>query len=99
MAIFLFSQFYAQNFSLSQPMLCCRPYYKAIVYCLTRKPYSTRKFTQMAVKRILSLLGGTAIALALVDVLGEILATQKVSGFPGYREIKKVFMQLRWLLG
>ena len=72
-------------------MPCCRPYYKAIVFCLTRKPYSTRKFTQMAVKRILSLLGGTAIALALVDVLGEILATQKVSGFPGYGVIKKMF--------
>ena len=58
--------------------LSYRPYYKAIVFCLTRKPYVIRKFTLMTVKRILSLLGGTSISLSLVEVFGEILATQKV---------------------
>lgn len=55
-----------------------RPYYKALVYCLTRKSYTIRKHTVNSIKRILSLLGGTAISLALIKVFDEFLKSQKV---------------------
>ncbi|KAL4223498.1 eIF-2-alpha kinase activator GCN1 [Mactra antiquata] len=60
-----------------------RPYYRAIVYCLTRKAYSIRKHTTNSVRRILSLLGGTVIALSMIQVFDDFISTQKVIDIDG----------------
>ena len=55
-----------------------RPYYRAIIYCLTNKSRAVRHHAELTTKRLLSLLGGTSISLALIEECGEMLSTQKV---------------------
>nr|XP_022338883.1 eIF-2-alpha kinase activator GCN1-like [Crassostrea virginica] len=55
-----------------------KPYYKALVYCLVHKSRAVRKSTEDVVKRLISLLGGTAVCLSLVKEYEEMLETQKL---------------------
>ncbi|XP_069136043.1 stalled ribosome sensor GCN1-like [Argopecten irradians] len=54
-----------------------KPYYKAIVHCLMHKSWEVRKATAASVKRLLGILGGTAISLALLEQLKVFLANHK----------------------
>ena len=56
-----------------------RPYYRALVHCLTRRSWSVRKHTRSSVNRILSLLGGASICLSLIEEFKVILQTQTVN--------------------
>ncbi|KAL3857310.1 hypothetical protein ACJMK2_011991 [Sinanodonta woodiana] len=55
-----------------------RPYYKAIIFCLTRRSWAMRKFSISCVKKILSLLGGSSISLAFVEEFISVLKEQKL---------------------
>ncbi|XP_071180493.1 stalled ribosome sensor GCN1-like [Mytilus edulis] len=54
-----------------------KPYYGAIIYCLTHKSRPVRHHTELTIKRLLSLLGGTSISLALISECEELLSNQK----------------------
>ncbi|XP_050410272.2 eIF-2-alpha kinase activator GCN1 [Patella vulgata] len=62
----------------------CKPYHKALIYCLTRNSWCVRKTAMASIKRILSLLSGTNIPLDLIAELGELIETQKVSDYQQY---------------
>ena len=47
------------------------------MYCLVHKSRAVRKSTEDVVKRLISLLGGTAVCLSLVKEYEEMLETQK----------------------
>ena len=53
-------------------------YYKALVHTLTHGSYGLRKHTAQSIKKILSSLGGTKVAIALIAEFREILKGQKV---------------------
>lgn len=54
-----------------------KPYYRGLIYCLTHKSRPVRHQAEVTIKRLLSLLGGTSISLALIEQCTELLATQK----------------------
>jgi hypothetical protein len=55
------------------------PYYRALVFCLARKQWSVRGATAATVKKLLGMLGGAQISLALIAEFAAMLETQSVS--------------------
>lgn len=56
-----------------------RPYYRALVFCLTRRQWSVRSVTISTVKKLLAMLGGAQISIALIAEFATLLDTQNVS--------------------
>lgn len=49
------------------------PIHKAIIYCLTMPNYSVRHYTKTVVIRLVSVLGGTKLALSLIQEFATLL--------------------------
>ena len=58
--------------------LCCRPYYKALVFALTHGTYASRKHAQLQAKKMVGTLGGAEVALGLIREFRLLLQPQKV---------------------
>ncbi|XP_055861350.1 eIF-2-alpha kinase activator GCN1-like [Biomphalaria glabrata] len=56
-----------------------RPYYRALIFCLCRRSWAVRHAAQLSTKKLLALLGGAKIALALIQEFQCVLDTQKIS--------------------
>ncbi|KAH9524200.1 translational activator of GCN4 [Bulinus truncatus] len=56
-----------------------RPYYRALIFCLCRRSWTVRHAAQVSTKKLLALLGGAKIALALIQEFQSVLDTQKIS--------------------
>ncbi|XP_064653044.1 stalled ribosome sensor GCN1-like [Lineus longissimus] len=55
-----------------------RPLYKVILQCLTHPRYKVRQHGQATVKKLLATLGGTKLALSLIEEFSHILNSQKL---------------------
>ncbi len=70
-------------------------YYKALVHTLVQRPYKVRRQAQLSVRKILSTLGGSSVALHLLEQFRIMLKDQQVrrpSGATFYFVIK-LFLQ------
>ena len=56
-----------------------RPYYRALIFCLTRRSSTVRLQSVSSVRKLLGMLGGAQIALALISEIKPMLDTQNVS--------------------
>ncbi|XP_059138605.1 stalled ribosome sensor GCN1-like isoform X2 [Physella acuta] len=56
-----------------------RPYYRALIFCLCRRSWAVRHAAQTSTKKILALLGGAKIAIALIQEFQRVLESQKLS--------------------
>ena len=58
---------------------CAREYYRAVVHVLARGPYEQRKHAAGCIKKMLAVLGGAQISVALIKEYTSFLQTQTVS--------------------
>ncbi|PVD31523.1 hypothetical protein C0Q70_06936 [Pomacea canaliculata] len=56
-----------------------RPYYRALIFCLTHRSWTVRSHALSTTRRLLSLLGGAQISLSLVSEFKSVLETQNVN--------------------
>ncbi|KAK7087777.1 stalled ribosome sensor GCN1-like [Littorina saxatilis] len=56
-----------------------QPYYRALIFCLTRRSWAVRGPSMATVRKLLSMLGGAQISLALIAEFKITLDTQTVS--------------------
>ena len=56
-----------------------QPYYHALIFTLTRRSSTVRVQSISAVRKLLSMLGGAQISLALISKFKSVLDTQNVS--------------------
>ncbi|XP_067680434.1 stalled ribosome sensor GCN1-like [Haliotis asinina] len=61
------------------------PYYRLVVFCLTRKSWTVRKHAINSTNRLLSLLGGSQVSLCLIKEFNTLLQSQKLSDFQNYQ--------------
>ena len=69
-----------------------RPYYHALIFALTRRSSTVRVQSISTVRKLLSMLGGAQISLALISEFKSVLDTQNVSCW----ELGSVFVVFKW---
>ncbi|KAL8584753.1 hypothetical protein ACOMHN_035672 [Nucella lapillus] len=56
-----------------------QPYYRAIIFCLTHRSWAVRSVAMPTVRKLLAMLGGASIALALIAEFKAVLETQNLA--------------------
>ncbi|KAL8584762.1 hypothetical protein ACOMHN_035681 [Nucella lapillus] len=56
-----------------------QPYYRAIIFCLTHRSWAVRSVAMPTVRKLLTMLGGASIALALIAEFKAVLETQNLA--------------------
>ncbi|XP_005111057.1 eIF-2-alpha kinase activator GCN1 [Aplysia californica] len=67
------------NFPTKMTDDVARPYYRALIFCLCHRAWPVRQAATSCSRKILALLGGAPIALALVQEFQSVLESQKLS--------------------